>query len=84
MIKFCICPYKSITTERNITFNQRMSIMQRFIRFDLADIVMNVLDNTTKQDGQYLPLAHTNLVVSLLFEIKELVICIRKLRAYKD
>ena len=61
-----------------------MSIMQRFIRFELADIVMNVLDNTTKQDGQYLPLVHTNLVVSLLFEIKDLVICIRKLRAYKD
>lgn len=42
---------------------------------------MNVVENRTKQDGQNLPLAHTNLVVILLFAIKELVKCIWKPRA---
>ena len=59
-----------------------MSIMQRFIRFDLADIVMILSEDTTKQEGQYLPLSHPNFVVSLLFVIKELVICTWILRVY--
>lgn len=42
---------------------------------------MILSEDTTKQEGQYLPLSHPNFVGSLLFVIKELVICTWKPRA---